>query len=109
MRPFLTNRFVPQNFSVAAAHGQHEKLMSVRDRHTVVDAGRAVINRFLRFANWQRCLDKHAIAPDDWRGMSFARERNPPADVVGLAPLHWRLSEWRDAIGQRAAPLRPVA
>ena len=41
--------------------------------------------------------------------MRFARQRNLPADVVGLAPMHRRMGERRHAGGQRTAPMRPVA
>src|SRR5437016_13556435 len=40
--------------------------------------------------------------------MSFARQGDFPADIVGLAPVDWRIGARRHAVGRRPAPLWPV-
>src|SRR6266850_4023743 len=40
--------------------------------------------------------------------MSFPRQRNFPANIIGCAPVDGRISARRDAIGQRSPPLRPA-
>ena len=109
VRPLFAQDFLPQNSSVPAADGEHDELMAMRDRHAVVNAGRIVIDRLLRLADGHCGQDVNRIAEDDGRGMAFARQRNFPADIVGLAPVDGRIGVRRDAIGQRPAPLRPVA
>src|SRR3954462_10691351 len=49
-----------------------------------------------------------ALAPNNGRGMSLARQRHLPADVFVLAPFDGRIGVGRNTSAQWAAPLRPV-
>ena len=108
MRPLFAQDFHPQNASIAATDGKGDELVAVRDRHTVVDAGRIIIHGLLRLADRHSGQHVNRIAEDDGRRMSFARQRDFPTDIVGLAPADRRIGVRRDTVGQRPAPLRPV-
>ena len=52
--------------------------------------------------------DEDAVAPDDGRGIAGLWQRDAPADVLVLAPLHGEVLLGGDAVGVRAAPGGPV-
>jgi hypothetical protein len=108
MGPFFAQAFQPGIFSVAAIDCRRDKLVPVSDGHAVVNAGCAVINRLLRFANRHCRQHIDRIAEHYWRRMTFSGEHNFPADIVGFAPMNRRICARRNAVGKRSAPLRPV-
>src|SRR5262245_39916830 len=78
------------------------------DRDAVVNTRSVVVDWLLRVAHRHCGQDGNRIAESDRRRMSFARQSNFPADVVGLAPMEGRICARRDAVRQRSAPLRPA-
>ncbi len=108
MRPLFAQDFHPHNAPIAAIDGEGDELVAVGDGHTVVDAGRIIINGFLRLADRHGGQHVNRIAEDDGRRMSFARQRDFPTDIVGLAPVDRWIGVQRNTVGQRPTPLRPV-
>ncbi len=111
MAAFVRKRFaqvrLPENASVRPVYRQHHELVTVRHPHVVVGPRSAVEDGGTSVTHRHRRLEKHAFAKNDGRRVRFARQGNLPADVPGLTPLHWRIGERRDAVGQRTTPLRP--
>jgi len=88
-----------------AADGHGHKLMAMSDRHAVVNTWSSVINRLLRFPTGTATRRKR-IAEHD-RRMSFPRQRNFPANIIGFAPVDGRISARRDAIA--SGPRTPAS
>ena len=107
VRKFFAQQFRPNNFPVTPVDGEHDELMTVRYRDTVVRSGGVVINRLLGRADGDGGGEKHAVSEEDGGGMAFAGDRKFPADVVGFAPMHRRIRGGGNAVGQRSAPLGP--
>src|SRR5437762_11230584 len=99
VRPLFAQDLLPQNASIAATDGEGDKLMAMRDGHTVVNAGRIIINRLLRLADRESGQHIDRIAEGDGRRVSFARQRNFPTDIVGLAPADRWIGVRRNTVG----------
>src|SRR5262245_57136903 len=105
VRKFLADGLLPEDVSVTPAHSEYDELMTMRDRHIIVCAGRIVIDWLSRCADRHRRGEEYPIAVNDRRRMRLAWQWNLPTEVFALAPFNRRISEGSDAIGQRPAPL----
>jgi hypothetical protein len=64
---------LPEDLAVAAADGQDDELVVMGQRQVVMGAGTGRQARPHGFAIRDRRGEENAIAPNDRRGMSFAR------------------------------------
>ena len=83
--------------------------MAMRDRHTVMNAGRVIMNRLLRLPNRHRGQHINRITENNGRSMPLPGQLNLPANIVGFASVNGWIGERLHTIGQRPAPLRPIA
>ncbi len=106
----LAQRLLPDDLAAGSTDRQRDKLMAMCDREIVVIARRAAGPRRQRLSKRNRRGQKHAVAPDDRRGMPAAGNLRFPADVfaVGFAPNQRRIGIRRNTRRQRPAPLPPV-
>src|SRR5262245_50393248 len=109
MGELLPQAASPQNLAVASSDGEGDKLVPMRDRDVVVRAGGMVVNGPLGRTNGHGGGEVDEVAENDGGGMSLARQRDFPAHMVGLAPADRWMGQGRNIVGQRSAPLRPIA
>ena len=105
--PVLADDCLPSQPAALPGHRQHGVFMAMRHWHAVVHTRGLIEHGLLGLAHRGGGHHDHPISEDDGRGVSLARQRKLPADVVGFAPLQGRLGRRRDARGQGAPPLRP--
>src|SRR5262245_8906472 len=69
VRPLFAQDLLPRNFPISSVDGDSQKLVAMRDRHAVVNAGGVVENWFLLRASGHCGEDIHPIAEDNRRRM----------------------------------------
>src|SRR5262249_29794479 len=84
---FLVYGALPEDFSVAAADGQHHKLVPLGQGQIVMGAWAIRVAGLHGLPVRDRRREEEVLTPDDGRGMPLARYCRLPADVLGLAPL----------------------
>ena len=56
----------------------------------------------------ERCGQKKVGIPNNWGGMTFARDGNFPQDVTGSTPMCGRIQLEARAVASRTPPHRPI-